>query len=118
MKTRTTYAIMTLGGLAGMVAAFLQTLEKLTLLKNPHALLTCNINSVFSCTNVLNSWQASVFGFPNSIMCLCLFLVFAVSALAGWSGGTLGRGYRLAVQGLSLFTLGFALWFLEQSTFV
>jgi len=117
MKQRTSYALMTLGATVGVVAAFLQTLEKLTLIQNPHATLTCNLNSVFSCTNVLNSWQASVFGFPNSIMCLGLFLVFLVAAVAGWSGSALSKGFRLSVQGLSLFTLGFALWFLEQSTF-
>lgn len=117
MKTRTTYAVMTLGGLAGMVAAFLQTLEKLELLKNPHAVLTCNINSVFSCTNVLNSWQSSVFGFPNSIMCLVLFTIFTTFALAGLFGSKMPHQLRLGVQALSLFTLGFALWFLWESTY-
>ncbi len=101
-----------------MVAAFLQTLEKLTLLKNSHAILACNFNSVFSCSNVLNAWQSSVFGFPNSIMCLALFTIFGSVALVGLSGGTLTRGLRLGIQSLSLFTLGFALWFLGESIYV
>jgi len=118
MKPRTTYALMTIGGAIGVVAAFLQTLEKLTLLKHAHQALTCDINSVFSCSNVLNAWQSSVFGFPNSIMCLTLFVIFTTAAVAGWAGSSLAKGFRLGVQGLSLFTLGFALWFLQQSTFV
>jgi uncharacterized membrane protein len=118
MKQRYLYALMTLGGGVGVVAAFLLTLEKLTLLQNKDAVLTCNINSVFSCTNVLNSWQASVFGFPNSIMCLVLFVIFAVAGAAGLAGGTLTRGFRLGIQGLSLFTLGFALWYLGESVYV
>ncbi|HXH27311.1 MAG TPA: vitamin K epoxide reductase family protein [Candidatus Acidoferrum sp.] len=112
------YAVMIAGGLIGMTAAFLQTLEKLTLLQNPHASLYCSINAVFSCTNVLNAWQASVFGFPNSIMCLTLFTIFSAIALAGLSGAGLGKRLRLGVQVLSLLTLGFAIWFLAQSIYV
>ena len=118
MKQRTIYALVAAGGLLGMVASFLQTLEKLTLLKNANAELTCNLNSVFSCSNVLNSWQSSVFGFPNSIMCLVLFTIFASVALVGAMGGRLSRGLRLGIQGLSLLTLGFGLWFLSESIYV
>jgi uncharacterized membrane protein len=117
MKQRTTYTIMTVGGAIGTLAAFLQTLEKIRLLKNDEATLICNLNSVFSCTNVLNAWQSSVFGFPNSLMCMMLFTIFGSIALVGAAGGKLPRRVRLGVQGLSLFTLGFALWFLWQSTY-
>lgn len=118
MKQRTLYNTMLAGGIIGMIAAFLQTTEKIALLKNKDAVLTCDLNSVFSCTNVLNAWQSSVFGFPNSLMCMALFTIFASIALAGASGGTLPRKLRLGIQGLSLFTLGFALWFLTQSIYV
>jgi uncharacterized membrane protein len=118
MKQRTLYGIMLAGTLIGMVAAFLQTLEKLVLIANQNAVLPCNLNSVFSCSTVLNSWQSSVFGFPNSIMCLTLFTIFSSIALVGVTGGTLPRRLRLGIQGLSLFTLAFALWFLWQSTYV
>jgi uncharacterized membrane protein len=109
---------MTMGGVIGMLAAFLQTTEKITLLKNKDAILTCDLNSVFSCTNVLNAWQSSVFGFPNSLMCMGLFTIFTSIALVGMSGGRLPRKLRLGIQALSLFTLGFALWFLTQSIYV
>lgn len=118
MKQRTTYGVMVAGGIIGMAAAFLQTTEKIALLKNKDAILACDLNSVFSCTNVLNAWQSSVFGFPNSLMCMALFTIFASIALVGASGGTLPRRLRLGIQGLSLFTLLFALWFLTQSIYV
>lgn len=105
------------GGIMGMIAAFLQATEKIALLKNKDAILACDLNSVFSCTNVLNAWQSSVFGFPNSLMCLSLFTIFTSIALVGLSGGKLSRGLRLGIQALSLFTLGFALWFLGQSIY-
>lgn len=106
------------GSLIGMVAAFLQTTEKIALLKNKDAVLACDLNSVFSCTNVLNAWQSAVFGFPNSLMCMALFTIFASMALTGVSGGTLPRRLRLGIQALSLATLGFAIWFLTQSIYV
>lgn len=106
------------GGLIGMAAAFLQTTEKIALLKHKDAVLACDLNSVFSCTNVLNAWQSSVFGFPNSLMCMALFTIFASMALVGVSGGTVPRRLRLTIQALSLATLGFAIWFLTQSIYV
>lgn len=109
---------MATGGVIGMIAAFLQTTEKIKLLKNKDAILACDLNSVFSCTNVLNAWQSSVFGFPNSLMCMALFTIFTSIALVGVSGGKLPRRLRLGIQGLSLFTLLFALWFLTQSIYV
>lgn len=117
-QQRTIYYIMTAGGVIGIAAAFLQTIEKIALLKNKDAILSCNLNGVFSCTNVLNSWQSAVFGFPNSLMCLTLFTIFASIALVGASGGTLPRNVRLSTQTLSLLTLGFAVWFLTQSIYV
>lgn len=93
-------------------------MEKLTLLKNTDAQLVCDLSSVFSCTNVLNAWQSSVFGFPNSLMCMVLFTIFGTVGLVGLTDGKLARGLRLGVHGLALFTLFFGIWFLEQSTFV
>jgi len=117
MKQRAIYGMMLGGGAIGTAAAFIQTTEKIQLLKHKDAVLSCDLNSVFSCSNVLNAWQSSVFGFPNSLLCMTLFVIFASIALVGLSGGALPRKLRLSIQALSLFTLGFALWFLSQSIY-
>lgn len=117
MKKRTIYTTMTIGSAMGMAAAFLQIVEKITLLKDKNAILTCDLNSVFSCSTVLSAWQSSVFGFPNSIMCLTLFTVFGAISLVGATKGVLSRQLRLGIQTLSLATLVFALWFIEQSIY-
>ncbi len=108
---------MTAGGVIGTLAAFLQTIEKVDLLENSDKALACDLNSVFSCTNVLNAWQSSVFGFPNSLMCMGFFVIFATVGVAGLAGATLTRKFRLGVQLLALFVLAFALWFMQQSIF-
>lgn len=117
MKQRRIYTLITLGGIVGMTAAFIQILEKLALLQNKNTVLICDVSSIFSCSNVLSAWQSSVFGFPNSIICLILFTTFVAVALVGTTNGKISRGVRLGVHALSLGTLGFALWFLEQSIY-
>lgn len=118
MNKRIVYGLMTGGGAVGLAAAFLQIVEKIQLLKYANKALVCDLNSVFSCSNVLNAWQSSVFGFPNSLMCMVFFTIFTIVGLAGLSGATLPRGFRLGIQALSLFVLAFALWFLWQSVYV
>jgi len=118
MNKRVLYGAMAGGGVIGLAAAFLQILEKIQLLKHANAALACDLNSVFSCSNVLNAWQSSVFGFPNSLMCMVFFTIFAVVGFVGLSGGQLTRAFRLSIHALALFVLGFALWFLTQSIYV
>jgi len=118
MNKRLGYGVITGGGVIGLAAAFVQMLEKIQLLKTASNTLLCDLNSIFNCSSVLNAWQSSVFGFPNSLMCIIFFTVFTIVGLAGLADATLPRGFRLSVHALSLFVLGFALWFLWQSVYV
>lgn len=111
------YGVILFGALVGFIASFWQLLEKLTLLKNSAAPLSCNLNSVFSCTNVLNAPQSSVFGFPNSLLCIILFTIAIVAAIVGLTGTKITRGVRFSFQFLALFTVFFGLWYLWQSIF-
>ncbi len=105
------------GGIVGTTASFLETIEYQQLLKNAHASLACNLNSVFSCGNVLNAWQSKVFGFPNSMMCMLFFTLMASAGLIGLTGSTLAPRLRLLLHSIALFFLGFGTWFMWQSTF-
>ncbi|HET8670522.1 MAG TPA: vitamin K epoxide reductase family protein [Candidatus Saccharimonadales bacterium] len=118
MKQRNLFIAVTAGGALGLLASFMQSIEKIRLLKNADQALACDLNSVFSCTHVLNAWQSSAFGFPNSFLCMVFFTIFMTVGLVGLTGAALSRYFRLAIQGLSLFVLGFGLWFLWQSTYV
>lgn len=112
------YTFMIIGGLMGAVASFMQLIEKIHILKNPSSNLICNINEVINCTNVLNAPQSSVFGFPNAMMSLVLFVLFFSIGLVGISNGNISKWLKNIIFFLSLFTLGFGSWFLWQSTFV
>ena len=100
----------------GGLAAFVQTVERINYALHPSSPLTCDINSVFSCTNVFDAWQSSVFGFSNSVMCLVFFAVTLGVGLAGITA-EIGKYVRLAMHFFALFFLGFGAWYLQQSAF-
>ena len=75
-----------LGSSLGLLASFVLSIEALTLAKNSHAALNCDLNSVISCSAVANHWSATLLGFPNSfigMMTLPVMVTIAVALLAG-----------------------------------
>jgi uncharacterized membrane protein len=105
-------------GIAGLAAAFTLTVEKFHLLQNPDAVLSCSINLVLNCTAVMQTWQASVFGFPNSLIGLMGYAVVITVAIAGLSGVKFPKKFLVAATigyGLGLV---FAYWLFFQSVFV
>jgi len=112
------FLILTIGAGIGLIAAFLQTIEKLVLLQNKDAILQCNISSIFNCSTVLNASQSSLFGFPNSLICIMIFTFLMSIGLVGLSESKLTKKVLYGTQALALFMLAFALWFLFTSTYV
>lgn len=117
MKRQTFFWWMGAASLVGIVASFWQLLEKLALLENHDAALSCNLNNVFSCSNILNAPQSSVFGFPNPIIGLVMFTFFLTVALLGLTGAKIARALAYVIQGLALFILGFTLWLFYENTY-
>ena len=116
-EQRLLYGVLTIGAAIGFIASFLQMLEKIALLKSAHSVLSCNLNSVFSCSNILNAHQSSVFGFPNSLLCISFFALMLSAGLIGWTGGLINSKLRFVYQGLALFFVGFGFWYFWQSIF-
>lgn len=106
-------------GTIGFASAFILMLEKISVLKDPNYVPTCNINPIIACGSVINTDQASAFGFPNPIIGLFGFaavLVVGVSLLAGmkvakpWYWRTFWAG--------TVFGVGFIHWLFYQSVYV
>ena len=57
-----------IGGLIALTAAFLLTLDKIHILEDPQAQLTCNFSVLVGCSTNLGSWQGELFGFPNPLI--------------------------------------------------
>jgi uncharacterized membrane protein len=109
--------VLTVAAGVGAAASFMQTVERISFADNPNISLACDVNSVFSCSNVFSQWQSSVFGFSNSIMCLLFFGVLFGVGLAGVTGSHIAKYLRLVMHFLSVFFLFFGAWYLQQSTF-
>lgn len=107
-------------GIIGLIASFVLSVEKVHLLQNPDAVLSCSINLVLDCSTVMQTWQASVFGFPNSFIGLMGYSVVITVAVIGLSGAAsaLPRWFwRMAVICYALGAL-FAYWLFFSSMYV
>ena len=71
------------GGI-GLIAAFTLTVEKFELATDPAYTPTCSINPIVNCGSVMDTPQAVVFGFPNSLLGIAGFsALIAVAVLMG-----------------------------------
>jgi uncharacterized membrane protein len=111
------WGILTAGASVGAVASFIQIIERIQFAEQPLQKLSCDVNSVFSCSSVFDGWQSSVFGFSNAIMCLAFFGVSLGVGLSGLFGSQLAKNLRLIMQFFAIFFLGFGAWYLQQSAF-
>jgi uncharacterized membrane protein len=111
------FGVMLIGGLAALTAAFVLTLEKFHLYEDPNAILSCSINIVLNCTTVMQTWQSSVFGFPNMIIGLMAYAVVVTVALAGLSGVKFPRWWLITANVGFLLGLLFAYWLFFQSVY-
>lgn len=113
----TVFTIMLAAGAIALTAAFVLTIEKFHLYENPDAVLSCSINLVLNCSTVMESWQSSVFGFPNMIIGLMAFSVVVTVAVAGLAGVKFPRWFLIAANIGYLGGLIFAYWLFFQSMY-
>ncbi|THV41088.1 vitamin K epoxide reductase family protein [Glycomyces buryatensis] len=110
--------IQLLGGIIGLVASFDLSYERVASLLDPGHVISCDFNPVLSCGTVMNTWQASVFGFPNPYIGLMAFpfvifmgvLTLARVALPRWVNLTFNLG--------TLGGLVFISWLIIQTSFL
>ncbi len=109
--------LLVIGGIIGVLAAGILTLEKINLLKHPTAILSCDLNPIVACGPVINTKQASAFGFPNPFVGLVGFSVVATIGMAMLAGATFRRWFWLGLQAGTLFGVGFVSWLQFESIF-
>lgn len=109
--------ILIVGGIIGVFASLMITIEKFDLLQNPSASFICDLNPVISCGSVMESKQANAFGFMNTYIGLLGFPVLVTIGVAMLAGARFRRWFWLAmVGGLGLGIL-FAYWLLFESIY-
>ena len=116
-STRWIFGTMLAFGIVGLAASFVLAVEEFHLLQNPNAILTCSLNAVLNCADVMKTWQATVFGFPNMFIGLMAFPVVITVALLGLSGATLPRWFYLGANIGYLLGAIFAYWLFFNSVY-
>ncbi|MCX4784900.1 vitamin K epoxide reductase family protein [Streptomyces sp. NBC_01221] len=97
----------------GLLGSFVITIDKFELLADP----ACSLSPVVSCTNVMRSEQASVFGFPNPLIGLVAFGVVMGTGAGLLAGARYRRWYWLGLNLGALFGVGFCMWLMTQALY-
>ena len=105
------------GGLLGTAAAFILTVERITLLTDSAYVPSCSLNPVLNCGSIMRTDQAEVFGFPNPLIGLVGFPVIAATGAALLAGAKFRRWYWLGLQAGLTLGLGFVGWLIFQSLY-
>ena len=104
-------------GVIGEIAALSLTLEKIEKLIDPSHEASCDFNILLQCSANLESWQGSVFGFPNPILGLVGWMAPIVVGFALLAGARFARWFWLLFTAGITFALGFVIWLVSQSIF-
>jgi len=106
--------------ITALIASMVLSVEKIHLLNNPDAVLSCSFNLVLNCSVVMQTWQSAVFfGIPNMYLGLMAFAVLVTVAVGFlWGGARYNKGFLRALNvGVLLGTI-FAYWLFFSSVYV
>lgn len=106
-----------ISGATGLLASLVLAIEKINLLKNPAEQLGCDLNPIIACGSVINTDQASAFGFPNPFLGLAGFGGVLVIGLMLRTGAKPSkRFWQMMILGLLLATV-FVHWLFFQTVY-
>ena len=109
--------LLTIGGAIGLFSAAYLIVEKVRFLEEPDKALSCDINAFVSCGGVINTDQASVFGFPNPIMGVAGFAIVLLLGVLIVARVQLPAFIWLGLQAGAVFGIGFVTWLQSQSIY-
>ncbi|MFE0424763.1 vitamin K epoxide reductase family protein [Streptomyces sp. NPDC058953] len=109
--------LLVITGAAGLLAAWVITLDKYKLLEDPSFTPGCSLNPVVSCGNIMKSDQASVFGFPNPMLGLVAYSMVIAIGVGILAGARYKRWYWLGLNAGCLFGVSFCMWLMYQSLY-
>jgi uncharacterized membrane protein len=106
-----------IAGAIGLYASWELTIAKFETLLHPDTNLGCDFSVLVQCGRNLESWQGSVFGFPNPLIGLAGFVAPIAVGVGVLAGARFARWFwmlfNLGVAG----ALAFVCWLIYQSIF-
>ncbi|GAA3770399.1 hypothetical protein GCM10022240_23340 [Microbacterium kribbense] len=107
-----------IAGVIGWWAAFQLTVEKIAGLVHPGTKAGCDFSILVQCTENLDSWQGSVFGFSNPIIGLACWVAPIVVGAAILAHARFAKWFWVLFWFGFLFAIVFVGWLIYQSIFV
>ncbi|TFD62952.1 vitamin K epoxide reductase family protein [Cryobacterium suzukii] len=107
-----------IAGLIAFAAAFALTLDKIHLLEDPNAQLSCSFSVLIGCATNLASPQGAVLGFPNPLIGLVAWSVVITIGVAILAGAKFARWFWVGLNVGMLAAIVFVIWLIGQSIFV
>ena len=113
-----TAMVLLVSGVIGLIATLVLTYERVQLWMNPDYVTSCDISVWVSCGTVMQSWQASLFGFSNQFIGIVGFSIVITIAMAIFGGARFVNWWWHATSiGLGLAMI-FCLWLWTQAVYV
>jgi uncharacterized membrane protein len=117
-SNRQTAWILIIAGVIGLVAAIELIIQKISVLSDPDFVPNCDINPVLSCGSVINTEQASLFGFPNPVLGVIGFTIVIMFGALLLAGVALPKTMWLGLNIGALAGMVFVVWLVSQSLYV
>lgn len=107
-----------IAGIIGWLASATLTLERLALYRDENHVAACDFGLFVSCTNLMKTDQASLFGFPNPLLGIVGFAVLITIAVVLLTGAYLPRWFFVGLQAGVTAGLALISFFWFTSVFV
>ncbi|OAE02089.1 vitamin K epoxide reductase family protein [Arthrobacter sp. OY3WO11] len=109
--------LMVITGVIGWLASGALVLEKLEVLKDPNHTTVCDVNPWISCGQVMQTWQSSLFGFPNMFIGIVAFAITITVGTSLLAGASFARWYWLGLQAGVTLGFAFVVWLWSQALY-
>lgn len=109
--------MLVVSGAAGLLAAWIITIDKFHLLEDKNFKPGCSINPVVSCGNIMESDQASAFGAPNPMIGLVAYGIVIAVGVTLLTRVRFPRWYWLTFNAGMVFGVAFCTWLMYQSLY-
>ncbi|MDM7989509.1 vitamin K epoxide reductase family protein [Arthrobacter sp. zg-Y877] len=101
----------------GWIASGILVIERLRVYADADYITSCDINPWVSCGTVFQTWQASIFGFPNPLIGIVAFAVVITTAAGLLAGAQFARWYWIELQIGVTLGMVFVVWLWSQALF-
>lgn len=104
-------------GAVGWYGAMSLIIERVRVLIDPQYTLNCDVNPLVSCGSVMESWQASLLGFPNPLLGVAGLVAPIAVGVALLAGARFARWFWWSFVAGVTGAFVFVLWLFEQAVY-